>query len=65
MSFTIMTDTSANLPEEYLRENKIKCISYSFLIDGREPENFVFDGKAFYDDMRHGTIVTTSPISPP
>ena len=64
MSFTIMTDTSANLPEEYLRENKIKCISYSFLIDGREPENFVFDGKAFYDDMRHGKIVTTSQISP-
>ena len=64
MSFTIMTDTSANLPEEFLLENKIKCIAYTFMIDGREPENFHFEGKAFYDDMRKGKIVTTSQIPP-
>lgn len=64
MSFTIMTDTSANLPEVFLRENDVRCISYTFMIDGVEPENFVFEGKAFYDDMRRGKIVTTSQISP-
>ena len=64
MSFTIMTDTSANLPEEFLRENKIKCIAYTFMIDGKEPADFHFEGKAFYDDMRRGKIVTTSQISP-
>lgn len=64
MSFTIMTDTSANLPEAFLRENNIKCIAYTFMIDGEEPENFRFEGKAFYDDMRRGRIVTTSQISP-
>jgi DegV family protein with EDD domain len=64
MSFTIMTDTSANLPEEFLRENDIRCISYTFMIDGQEPKDFVFEGKRFYDDMRHGKIVTTSQISP-
>ena len=64
MSFTIMTDTSANLPEEFLRENKIKCIAYTFMIDGKEPAVFHFEGKAFYDDMRRGKIVTTSQISP-
>lgn len=64
MSFTIMTDTSANLPEEYLQRHKIRCISYTFLIDGAEPESFVFEGKRFYDDMRHGRLVTTSQIPP-
>ncbi len=64
MSFTIMTDTSANLPEAYLEEHSIPCIAYSFLIDGVEPEKFVFDGKRFYDDMRAGTLVTTSQIPP-
>ena len=43
MSFTIMTDTSANLPEEFLRENDIRCISYTFMIDGQEPKDFVFE----------------------
>lgn len=64
MSFTIMTDTSANLPEAFLRENDVKCISYTFLIDGAEPEDFRFDGPRFYEDMRKGTVVTTSQIPP-
>ena len=64
MSFTIMTDTSANLPEEYLRRHEIRCIPYTFLIDGAEPEDFHFEGKVFYDDMRRGRVVTTSQISP-
>ena len=64
MSFTIMTDTSANLPEEFIRKHGIKCIPYSFLIDGSEPAKGPFDGKRFYDDMRRGRIVTTSQIPP-
>ena len=63
MSFTIMTDTSANLPEEYLRRHEIRTIPYTFLIDGRElGEDFVFEGGRFYGDMRRGQIVTTSQI---
>ncbi len=65
MSFTIMTDTSANLPEEYLRQHDIRCIPYSFTIDGAALDrDFVFEGKRFYDDMRHGHVVTTSQIPP-
>ena len=64
MSFTILTDTSANLPEKFLRRNDIRCIPYSFLIDGAEPESPAFDGKRFYDDMRRGRLVTTSQIPP-
>ena len=64
MSFTVMTDTSANLPEDFLQDNDVRCISYTFMIDGVEPDNFVFEGKPFYDDMRRGRIVTTSQIPP-
>ncbi len=65
MSFTIMTDTSANLPEEYLCRNGIRTIPYTFLIDGREQgEDFVFEGGRFYGEMRCGRIVTTSQIPP-
>ena len=65
MSFTILTDTSANLPEEYLRRHGIRAIPYSFMIDGSElDKDFVFEGGRFYDDMRRGRIVTTSQISP-
>ena len=64
MSFTIMTDTSANLPEDYLQRHDIRCIPYTFMIDGKElGEDFVFEGGPFYDDMRRGKIVTTSPSS--
>lgn len=64
MSYTIMTDTSANLPEAYLEEHAIPCIAYPFLIDGAEPGDFVFDGGRFYEDMRGGRLVTTSQIPP-
>ena len=65
MSFTIMTDTSANLPGVFLRRHGIRCISYSFMIDGCAlDEDYVFEGKHFYDDMRAGKIVTTSQIPP-
>ena len=64
MSFSVMTDTSANLPQEFIEKNGVKCIPYSFLVDGEEPDGGPFDGKSFYDGMRGGKIVTTSQISP-
>ena len=65
MSFSIMTDTSANLPDAFLRLHDIRCIPYTFMIDGAElGRDFVFEGRRFYDDMRRGKIVTTSQISP-
>ena len=65
MSFSILTDTSANLPKAYLRRNGIRTIPYTFTIDGRElDEGFVFEGGRFYADMRRGKIVTTSQIPP-
>ncbi|MBR2581905.1 MAG: DegV family protein [Oscillospiraceae bacterium] len=65
MSFTILTDTSANLPKAYLRRHGIRTIPYTFMIDGHElGEDFSFEGGRFYGDMRRGKIVTTSQIPP-
>ncbi|MBQ8448437.1 MAG: DegV family protein [Clostridia bacterium] len=67
MSFAIVTDTSANLPIEYARENDITIIPFSFYIDGEEntcidAENY--DGAAYYAMLRAGKVVTTSQITP-
>ncbi|MBQ9746859.1 MAG: DegV family protein [Clostridia bacterium] len=67
MSFSIVTDTSANLPIEYAHEHGITIIPFSFYIDGEEntctdPESF--DGAAYYAMLREGKVVTTSQITP-
>ena len=65
MSFTILTDTSANLPKAYLQHNGIRTIPYTFMIDGRElKETPDFEGGRFYGEMRRGQLVTTSQIPP-
>lgn len=65
MQFAIVTDTSANLPAAFLRENEIAEIPFSYYIDGVEylaPNSEEFDGAAFYSMMRH-TEVTTSLVN--
>lgn len=63
--FSIITDTSANLPSGYLRENHILSLPFFYIIDGKEYEpNVTFDGPSFYAQMRQGVRVTTSQITP-
>ena len=62
-----MTDTSANLPTSWLKENSIAAVPFSYYIDGREYrclDTALFDGHRFYSSIREGTKVTTSLISP-
>ncbi|MBQ9413449.1 MAG: DegV family protein [Oscillospiraceae bacterium] len=62
MSFIIVTDTSANLPREYLEAQHIRTASFSYTVRGKEPGPF--DGHEFYEAMRRGALVRTSLISP-
>ena len=67
MSFTIVTDTSANLPTEYVKEHDITVVPFSYYINGKEStciDSSVFDGVQFYNSMRNGADVTTSQITP-
>lgn len=67
MSFTIVTDTSANLPTPWLQKNEIPVIPFHYTCSGREQaclDSEAFDGPAYYTAMRSGQRVTTSQINP-
>ena len=64
--FKITTDSTADLPAEYLKEHNIGCMPISYIMDGvtygRERE---LDWKEFYAMMRNeGKMPTTSQINP-
>ena len=67
MSFSIVTDTSANLPTPWLEEHDVTVIPFHYTVNGREMaclDTEAFNGAAFYTAMRNGTAVTTSQINP-
>ncbi|MBQ2819823.1 MAG: DegV family protein [Clostridia bacterium] len=67
MSFAIVTDTSANIPTPLAKKLDITVIPFSYFIDGQERtclDTEAFDGKAYYDAIRGGTLVTTSQVTP-
>lgn len=67
MSFSIVTDTSANLPLEIVMKYDITVIPLSCCIDGKEellPNINNFDEKQFYNNIRDGIRVTTSQVPP-
>ena len=67
MSFAIITDTSANLPTPWLRENDIAAVPFYYYVDGQEMtcrDTESFDGRAYYQAIRDGAKVRTSLSSP-
>ena len=66
MSFTILTDTSANLPSSLLKENDISVIPYHYYIGDKAYsclDTEGFDGQKFYKAMRMGADIKTSAIN--
>ena len=64
--FRITTDSTADLPVEYLQEHDVECIPLSYILDGvnygGEKE---LDWKEFYSMMRNdGKMPTTSQVNP-
>ncbi len=64
----IITDTSANLPEEMLGELDIKAIPFHYTVDGIEypspqSDNKLFDGAPFYCALRKGAVAHTSMVN--
>ena len=67
MSFSIVTDTSANLPTPWLKANDIAVIPFCYTINGREMtclDTEAFNGTAYYTAMRNGVSASTSQINP-
>ena len=67
MSFTVVTDTSANLPSPLLAQRAIGVIPFTYVIDGLEStclNTETFNGPFYYDRIRRGARVTTAQINP-
>ncbi|MEG6572653.1 DegV family protein [[Clostridium] cellulosi] len=65
--FDIITDSTANLPEEIIDEFDIKVISVPYFIGGKEYQGYEKGKKPhlkeFYDAMRKGEVATTAQMS--
>ena len=64
--FTIVTDTSANLPTPLAKEAGLFVLPFTYTIDGKTyaaEDTESFDGVSFYEKIRRGMLVTTSLIN--
>ena len=61
----IMTDNAANLPKHLLEQYGIGELCLTYTIDGQPADiSAEFDGRSFYEAMRHGAVVQTSMVTP-
>lgn len=65
MSFKLMTDNTVDLPIEYLDENNIGVFTLPVQVEDIVYDDFrTIDYKLFFDNMRLGTLPTTSQVNP-
>ena len=64
--FAIVTDSSCDMPEEYLSEHQLECVRLGFLMDsvlysGEDGETI--DTHDFYERVRKGAMPTTHQVN--
>lgn len=67
MSFTVITDTAANLDTRMAEERNISVIPFYYFVDGKEytcTDTAQFNYHEYYDRIREGMTVTTSQVNP-
>ena len=64
--YMIMTDSTVDLPKEYLTEElEVPYIPLTYLIDGQSYEDMIgLTGEEFFAKVRAGSMPTTSQINP-
>jgi DegV family protein with EDD domain len=63
--FKIVTDSTADLPQEYFDIHNIGCLHLSYILDGvTYGRDKKLDYKEFYSLMRSGKMPTTSQVNP-
>lgn len=63
--YVIMTDTTTDLPEDYIREHGLSILSLNYILDGQTYDReHPLDVKEFYAKMRAGSMPTTSQVNP-
>ncbi len=64
-NFKIVTDTTTDLPEEYMKENGLSVVYIPYIIDGETYSGEKkLEVKEFYQKMRQGLMPTTSQPNP-
>ncbi len=67
MSFTVITDTAANLDTRMAEQRSISVIPFYYFVDGKEytcTDTAQFNYHEYYDRIREGMTVTTSQVNP-
>ena len=63
--FKIVTDTTADLPKEYINEHNLGLMCLRYIINGEiYGKDKILDDKEFYSLMRAGDMPTTSQVNP-
>ncbi|MBQ2985887.1 MAG: DegV family protein [Tyzzerella sp.] len=63
--FIISTDSTVDLPKQFLEKKQVPVVSLSYIIDGatyKDGEGLT--SKEFYDKIREGAMPTTSQVNP-
>ncbi len=66
MSYRITTESTADLPQEFLNERGIVCVGMAFQIGGeeyREGPGLNMTSKEFYDRLRQGETASTMQVN--
>lgn len=67
MSYIIITDSTTDLPNEFVKENGIEVIPMHFQLDDIEYVNYLdereLSSKDFYNSMRSGSMTKTSQLT--
>ena len=63
--FVIVSDSTVDLPKEYLQAKQVPIISLSYIMDGvTYDEMYGLSHKEFFEKLRTGSLPTTSQINP-
>lgn len=65
--FLIVTDSTADLPDEYLQEHSVKTMNLCYIIGGETyggDTGKELEWKKFYEMLREGHMSTTSQVNP-
>lgn len=64
MAFEIVTDSSSNLTEDFIEQNKLPILPLTFLVDDNQYQSYLkgehTDLQQFYTMMRNQKVITTS-----
>jgi len=64
-NYIITTDTTTDLPEEYIKKHDLGIMSLTYTLEGTTySKDNPLDVKLFYEKMRNGSMPTTSQVNP-